>query len=53
MLVTRQQSSVISNSVVYGQVCLVFISSTSFEGNLTPQKHTFSKITDKEESRVH
>lgn len=34
--------------LVYGQVCLVFISSTSFEGQLTPQNHTSSTINSPE-----
>lgn len=43
----------IEHELVYGQVCLVFIGSVSFEGDLTPQKHTSSMITTKKESRVH
>lgn len=37
----------IKHELVYGQVCLVFMSSTIFEGDQTPQKHTSSMITNK------
>lgn len=40
--------SSIKRLLVYGQVCLVFISSTSFEGELSPQNHTSSTINSPE-----
>lgn len=40
----------IKHELVYGQVCLVFIGSTSFEDDLTPEKHYF--INDNQQERV-
>lgn len=54
VLVTRKQGcSNATPELVYGQVCLVFISSISFEDEATHLKHTSSMITNKQDYSVH
>lgn len=54
MLVTRIQGcSNAKHELVYGQVCLVFISSISLEDEATPLKNTSSMITNKQDYSVH
>lgn len=54
VVVTRKQGcSNAKHELVYGQVCLVFISSISFEDEATPLKHTSSMITNKQDYSVH